>query len=136
MTQKLIFHWKLCSHWLPNASESNTNNMKSTWPTREFCIGDPMLPIFHLFVLEVCIGGNAILAFALGVTQILAFLIPTCRYSERKTLALGVLPKATAQRKCFCIAVKYRLWLYGMQYACFPKTYFRLVSNRRRTRQI
>ena len=33
-----IFHWKLCSCWLPNASESDTNKMKSKWPTQECCV--------------------------------------------------------------------------------------------------
>ena len=50
-TIKPIFHWKLCSSWLPNANESDTNNMKSTWPMREFCVGDP--------TFSVRVGGNA-----------------------------------------------------------------------------
>ena len=54
---KPIFYWKLCLRRLPNTSESDTNNMKSTWPTREFCIGDPTPPIFHLLALGVGIGG-------------------------------------------------------------------------------
>ena len=68
-TLKPIFHCKLCLCWLSNASESKTNNMKSTQPTRKFCVGDPMPPIFYLFALGVggrgnenfslCIGGNA-----------------------------------------------------------------------------
>ena len=39
------------------------NNMKCTCPTREFCVGDPTPPIFHLFAL----GIMQILAFTLGV---------------------------------------------------------------------
>ena len=68
---KPIFYWKLCSRWQPNASESDTNNMKSRWPTQNFCIGDPTPP-FGLLVLAL--GLTQILAFAVGVTQILAFL--------------------------------------------------------------
>ena len=63
---KPIFHWKLCSRWLPNASESDTNNMKSTWPMQEFCIGDPTRPTFHLFTLGVCSVGNANFSFCVG----------------------------------------------------------------------
>ena len=33
--------------------------MKCTWLTREFCIGDPTQPIFHLFTLRVGVGGDA-----------------------------------------------------------------------------
>ena len=57
-TLKPIFHWILGLHWLPKANEINTNNMKSTWPMQEFCIGDPMPPIFHLLALGVGVGGN------------------------------------------------------------------------------
>ena len=35
---KPIFHWKLGSHWVPNANEIDTNNMKSTWPTRTLAL--------------------------------------------------------------------------------------------------
>ena len=33
--------------------------MKCTWPTRRFCIGDPMQPIFNWLELGFCLGGNA-----------------------------------------------------------------------------
>ena len=69
-----LAHCKLCSCWLPNTSESDTNNMKSTWPMREFCVGDPTPPIFYLLTLGLVLGVTQILVFALGVTQILAFL--------------------------------------------------------------
>ena len=52
---KPIFHCKLSSRWVPNANEMSTNNMKCTWPTQNFSIGSRW-------------------GFALGVTQILAFL--------------------------------------------------------------
>ena len=45
--------------WLPNASESDTDNMKSTWPMRKFCVGDPTPPVLHLLALGVGVGGNA-----------------------------------------------------------------------------
>ena len=48
----------------PNAIEIDTNKMKCTWPMREFCVGDPMQPILHLFAFGV----------GVGVTQILVFL--------------------------------------------------------------
>ena len=55
-----------------------------------------------------------IIASALGVMQILAFLdtnmtLQGQRENQHKTLALGVLPNAMAQRECFCVAVEYRL---------------------------
>ena len=52
----------------------DTNNMKSTWPTPAPRVGDPTPPIFHLVALGVGVGVMQILAFLLGVTQILAFL--------------------------------------------------------------
>ena len=61
---KPIFHCELGSRWVTNAIEMSTNNMKCTWPTQ---------PIFHLFTLGICVGGNANLYFALGVKQILCF---------------------------------------------------------------
>ena len=39
ITLKPIFHWKLGSHWLPNANEINTQKMKCTWPMQEFAFG-------------------------------------------------------------------------------------------------
>ena len=56
---KSILHWKLRSHWLTNANEMDTNNMKSRWPTPAPCVGDPTPPIFHLLALGVGVGGNA-----------------------------------------------------------------------------
>ena len=38
-------NWVFC--WLPNANEMNTKNMKYTWPTQQFCVGDPTRPILH-----------------------------------------------------------------------------------------
>ena len=58
-TLKPIVYWKLCSRGLTNASESDTNNMKSTWPMREFCVGDSTPPIFHLLALGVGLGSNS-----------------------------------------------------------------------------
>ena len=40
--------------------------MKSTWPMREFCVGDPMRPIFRLFALGVCVGVNASFSIRIG----------------------------------------------------------------------
>ena len=73
-TPKPLFHWKSRSHWLPNANEIDTNNMKCTCPTPAPRVGDPTPPIFHLLALGVGVGETQILVFALGGTQILAFL--------------------------------------------------------------
>ena len=37
-----------------------------TWPRQRFCVGDPMQPIFHLFVLGVGVGGNANFSVRVG----------------------------------------------------------------------
>ena len=63
---KPIFHWKLCSRRLPNANESDTDNMKSTWPMQKFCVGDPTRPIFNLFAMGVCVGCNANFSVCFG----------------------------------------------------------------------
>ena len=44
----------------------STNNIKSTWPTQIFCIGDPTQFIFHWLALGFCIGGNANFMFCIG----------------------------------------------------------------------
>ena len=63
---KPIFHWKLSSHWLTNANEMDTNNMKSTWPTPAPRDGDPVRPIFHLLALGVGVGGNTSFSVPVG----------------------------------------------------------------------
>ena len=40
--------------------------MKFTWPTQEFCVVDPGQPIFHLFALGVCVGGNVNFSLRIG----------------------------------------------------------------------
>ena len=57
---KPIFHWKLGSHWLPNANEINTKYMKCTLPTPEFCVGTQ----HNLYSTGLHLG------FALGKTQL------------------------------------------------------------------
>ena len=54
--------------------------MKCTWP---------MQPIFHLFTLGFCVGGNANLYFALGVRQILAFLDTNMLVSPTQNCGVG-----------------------------------------------
>ena len=83
----------------------STNNMKSTWPTRKFCVGDPMKPIFHLFPFGVCVGGTQILAFALRVTQILAFLDANMLVSSTQKSRIGDI----IQCEGVCVAVEYSL---------------------------
>ena len=79
--------------------------MKCTWPTR-----DPTQTIFHWLAFGVCIWSTQILAFALGVMQISAFLDTNMLVCPTETLALGVLPNAMAKSKSFCVAVEYRLY--------------------------
>ena len=90
ITLKSIFHWKLGSHWPPNANKINTKYMKCTWPTLAPRVGDPT----HLYSTWSCkglaFGVMQILAFALGVTQILAFLDTNMLGSQREILGLGV----------------------------------------------
>ena len=40
--------------------------MKSTWPTRTFCVGDTTQPTFYWFALEFCVGGKANFMFRVG----------------------------------------------------------------------
>ena len=65
-TIKTIFHCKLGTHWVINANEMSTNNMKSTGPTPAPTPGDPMQPIFHRLALVVHIGGNVNFRFGVG----------------------------------------------------------------------
>ena len=68
-----------------------------------------ILPIFHLFTLGVCVGGNANFSVALGVTQILAFLDTNMLVYSMQNFAFGVLSNAHPQREKFCVSVEYRL---------------------------
>ena len=66
----------------------------------------PTLPIFHLFTLGVCFGGNVNFSVCDGGNANFSIF----RYQPVGIPnALGVLPKVTAQRECFCIPVEYRL---------------------------
>ena len=40
--------------------------MKSTWPTRKFCVRDPTQPIFHWLALGFRIGGNTNFSVRVG----------------------------------------------------------------------
>ena len=52
----------------PNANEINTKKKKEKYMAnaRNFCVGDPMRPIFHLFALGVGIEGNANFSVRVG----------------------------------------------------------------------
>ena len=63
---KPIFHCEVGLRWLPNANEMSTNNMKCTWPTRKFCVGDRTQPIFHWLSFGFCVGGKANFIFRIG----------------------------------------------------------------------
>ena len=56
---------------------------------REFCVGDPMPPIFHLLVLGVGVWGNANFSVHIGVTQILAFLDTNMLVSPTRNCGVG-----------------------------------------------
>ena len=49
-----------------NANKINTKNMKCTWPTHDFCVGDPKQPIFHWLALGLCVRTNANFKFCVG----------------------------------------------------------------------
>ena len=63
--------------------------MKSTWPMPAIHVRDTMPPMFHLLALGVDVGGKQILAFVLGVTQILAFLDNNMLVSPTRNCGVG-----------------------------------------------
>ena len=67
---KPIFHWILGLSWLPNANEMDTNNMKSTWPMREFLRWGPNEPIFRLLAWGVGVGGKTNFSVCVGSNAI------------------------------------------------------------------
>ena len=76
-----------------NVNEIDTNNMKCTCPTRGPNTRKPNATYIPPVPVGGVVGCNANVIVCVGVTQILVFLDnPQC-----KTLALGVLPNATAQ---------------------------------------
>ena len=66
--------------------------MKFTGPTREFCVGDPMRPIFTLFALGVCVGGNANFTFRVRSNANLTIF----RYQQ------AGIPNANLSHWCYC----------------------------------
>ena len=103
---KPIFHCKLGSHWVPYANEISTNNMKCTWPTRKFCVGDPTQPIFHWLAFGFCVGGNANLIFRNGGNEKFSVLSP---YSieKRDPTQMKSTPK---KMKCTWPTRKFCIW--------------------------
>ena len=83
------------------SNEMSTNNMRSTWPTR---------PIFHLFVLGVCVWGNA--NFSVRVGGNANFSIFRYQHVGIPNAKLSCIAKWKAQSKWFHIAVDYRLEAY------------------------
>ena len=65
-----ISHWKLGLRWLQNANEMDTNNMKCTCPTQDFCVGTQRNLYSTGLCLGFALGKTQTLGFALGVTQI------------------------------------------------------------------
>ena len=110
---KPIFHWKLCSRWLPNAGESDTNNMKSTWPTQEFCVGTQRDLYSTCSHWGFALGVTQILAFVLRVMQILVFLdtnmlVSPGGISNAKLSCWGYCPTRRPNASVFGVAVEYR----------------------------
>ena len=112
---KPIFHWKLGSHLVPNANKIDTNNMKSTWPTRAPTRGNPSPPIFHQLTLGLALGDCDLCWVHCDLRWVncdscwvcKVFQIPTCRFRQRESLALGGLPNAWIQCEGVCVAVEY-----------------------------
>ena len=71
-TLKPIFHWKWGSHFVPNANEIYTKNMKCTWPKPAFCVGTQRNLYSTDWHRGLASGKTQILGLASGVTQILA----------------------------------------------------------------
>ena len=72
---KPIFHWERRLCWLPNTNEVDTNNMKSTCPTQDFCVGDQTQPIFHWLALGFCVRANANFMFCVRSDANLVFIL-------------------------------------------------------------
>ena len=89
-----IFHCELGSRWVTNANEMSTKNMKCAWPTRKFCIGDPL----NLYSTDsrwgFALGVTQILGLALGETQILAFLDTNMLVSPMRNCDIGGLSQS------------------------------------------
>ena len=98
-------------------NEIYTKNMKCTCPTRKFCVGTQC----NLYSTGLRLG------FASGKTQLLGFAsgknvknwrhltrkIPTCWYSQPKSLASGLLPDANPRRQNFASQ-----WNIGFRIHC------------------
>ena len=79
---KSIFHCKLGSHWVTNANEMSTNNMK--WP-KKFALATKR----NLYSIGLrwgfALGETQISTLMLGVIQFFAFLDTNiCRYPQRE----------------------------------------------------
>ena len=85
LSYKPIFHWKLSLRYLTNTNEIDTNNMKSSplhWGPNVTYIPPARFGGLRL-------GKTQILAFALGVTQIVAFLDTNMLESPTRNCGVG-----------------------------------------------
>ena len=82
-----IFHWKLNLRYLTNTNEIDTNNMKLTWSTPAPWVGGWRW------------GKTQILAFALGVTQIVVFLNTNMLVSPTRNCGVGGLSQCEDPRR-------------------------------------
>ena len=80
----------------------------STWPTQEFCVGDPMPPISHWPALGFCVGGNTNFMFRFGGNANFSiFRYQHVGIPNSKLWRWG--SKPTPGHEWFCVAVEYRL---------------------------
>ena len=101
---KPTFHWKWGSHWVPNANEIYTKNIKCTWPTPVFCVWTQRKLYSTDWRRGLASGKTQILA--LGNAKIYQHVVN----SNAKFWRWGALPNANPRRQVFCVAVEYRLY--------------------------
>ena len=75
--------------------------MKCIWPTRKFCVGDPMQPIFHWLALGFCVGGNA--SFSVRV-------VGDANFSVSRYQNVGI-PNAKLSRWGYCPMLTPNHWV-------------------------
>ena len=74
---------------------------------REFCVGDPTPPIFHLLAMGVGIGGNANFSIHVGgYTNCSVSRYQHVGIPKRKIVVLGVYANTRTQREWFCVEVE------------------------------
>ena len=62
-----------------------------------FCVGDPTRPIFHLFALRVCDGGNANFSIRVGANTIFSVLETDMLVSPTQNSDVGSIAQRDGQ---------------------------------------